>query len=46
MLPVPGDDAAGGDHPVAHPLQAIQHLPGRNTELHGLLLVVVILRLV
>ena len=23
VLPVPGDHAAGGDHPVPHPLQSI-----------------------
>ena len=46
VLPVPGDDAAGGHHPVAHPLQTIEDLPGRDAELHNFLLVVVILRLV
>ena len=46
VLPVPGDDAAGGHHPVAHPLQTVEDLPGRDAELHNFLLVVVILRLV
>ena len=26
VLPVPGDHAAGGHHPVAHPLQTVQNL--------------------
>ena len=46
VLPVAGDDAAGGDHPVAHPLQAVEDLPGGDAELHNFLLVVVVLWLV
>ena len=46
VFPVPGDHAAGGHHPVAHPLQTVEDLPGGDAELHHFLLVVVILRLV
>ena len=46
VLPVAGDHTAGGHHPVPHPLQTVEDLPGRDAELHDLLLVVVVLRLV
>ena len=46
VLPIPGDHAAGGHHPVPHPLQPVQHLPRGDAELHDLLLVIVSLRLV
>ena len=46
VLPVAGDHAAGGDHPVPHPLQTVQHHPGGHAELRHLLLVTVGLGLV
>ena len=46
VLSISGDDTAGGDHPVPHPLQAIEHLPGGDAELHNFLLVIVSLGLI
>ena len=46
VLSISGDDTAGGHHPVPHPLQAIEHLPGGDAELHNFLLVIVSLGLI
>ena len=46
VLAVAGDHAAGGDHPVPHPLQTVEHHPGGHAELRHLLLVTVGLGLV